>query len=74
MHEHKPILGSEAHLERERTPPLLCDDTGVAELLHMLHTRYALYHLLNAELLVGPQSEDARSTHATTMYHCRDEQ
>ena len=38
-------------------PPLLGKDAGVAELLHVLDSRHALYHLLVAELLQGLKVE-----------------
>jgi hypothetical protein len=47
----------EAPLAGEREPPLLGEDAGVAELLHVLDSRHALRHLLVAELLQGLEVE-----------------
>ena len=51
MHELQLLLGAEAHLVGEGEPPLLGEDAGVAELLHMFDSWHALHHLLVAELL-----------------------
>jgi hypothetical protein len=51
MHELQLLLGVESHLAGEREPPLLGEDAGVAELLHVLDSWHALHHLLVADLL-----------------------
>ena len=51
MHELQLLLGAEARLAGEGEPPLLGEDAGVAELLHVLDSQHALHHLLIAELL-----------------------
>jgi hypothetical protein len=53
VHELELLLGTEARLARKGEPPLLGEDAGVTELLHVLDSRHALRHLLVAELLQG---------------------
>jgi hypothetical protein len=57
VHELQLLLGAEARLAGEREPPLLGEDAGVAELLHVLNSWHALRHLLVAELLQGLEVE-----------------
>ena len=47
----------ETRLAGKGEPPLLGEDAGVAELLHMLDARHTLHHLLVAELLQGLKVE-----------------
>jgi hypothetical protein len=57
MHGLQLLLGVEACLAGEGEPPLLGDDAGVAELLHVLDSRHALHHLFVTELLQGLEVE-----------------
>jgi hypothetical protein len=57
MHELQLLLGAEARLAREGEPPLLGEDVGVAELLHVVDVPHGLDHLLLAELLQGLEVE-----------------
>jgi len=57
VHELQLLLGAEARLAGEGEPPLLGEDAGVVELLHVLDSRHALHHLLVAELLQGLEVE-----------------
>jgi hypothetical protein len=57
VHELQLLLGAETHLVGEREPPLLGEDAGVAELLHVLDSRHALHHLLVFEQLQGLEVE-----------------
>ena len=49
VHELQLLLGAEACLAGKGEPPLLSEDAGVTELLHMVDARYAPCHLLVAE-------------------------
>jgi hypothetical protein len=53
MHELEPLLGSKAQLLGKGEPSLLCQHADIAELLHMVKTRQASYHLLGTEPLQG---------------------
>jgi hypothetical protein len=53
VHEIEPLLGSEAQLLGKGEPPLLCQHTDIAELLHVVKARQASYHPLGTELLQG---------------------
>jgi hypothetical protein len=53
VHELEPLLCSEARLLGKGEPPLLCQHTDVAELLHVVKARQASYHPLGAEPLQG---------------------
>ena len=57
MHKLQLLLGAEACLAGKGEPPLLGEDAGVAELLHVLDSWHALHHLLVAELLQGLKVE-----------------
>jgi hypothetical protein len=51
MHELEPLLGSEARFLGKWEPSLLRQHADVAELLHVVKARQALYHLLGTKLL-----------------------
>jgi hypothetical protein len=53
VHELEPLLDTEARLLGKGEPPLLCQHTDVAELLHVVKARQASYHPLGTEPLLG---------------------
>jgi hypothetical protein len=53
MHELEPLLGSEARLLGKGESSLLCQHADITELLHVVKTRQASYHLLGTEPLQG---------------------
>jgi hypothetical protein len=53
VHELEPLLDSEARLLGKGEPPLLCQHTDVAELLHVVKARQVSYHPLGTEPLQG---------------------
>jgi hypothetical protein len=53
VHELEPLLGLEARFMGKGEPALLCQHADIAELLHVVKARHALYHLLGTELLQG---------------------
>jgi hypothetical protein len=57
VQELQLLLGAEARLTGEGEPPLLGEDAGVVELLHVLDSRHPLHHLLAAKLLQGLEVE-----------------
>jgi hypothetical protein len=75
VHEFEPLLGSEARLLGKGEPPLLCQYTDIAELLHVVKAWQASYHPLGTEPLQGFEvNECARSAHATVIPHRPNEQ
>jgi hypothetical protein len=53
VHELESLLGSEARLLGKGEPPLLRQQTDIAELLHVVKARQASYHPLGTEPLQG---------------------
>ena len=57
VYKFQLLLGLEACLAGKGEPPLLSEDAGVVELLHMVDARYAPCHLLVAEPLQSLEVE-----------------
>jgi hypothetical protein len=53
VHELEPLLGLEARLLEKGDPPPLCQYADVAQLLHVVKSRYTPYHPLGTEPLQG---------------------